>query len=40
MKQLLLQVRTGTYRNLFHPSQMITGKVSLVKYKTQKKRAI
>ena len=34
------QVRTGTYRNLFHPSQMITGKVSLVKYKTQKKRAI
>ena len=20
------QVRTGTYRNLFHPSQMITGK--------------
>ena len=29
---LLVQVRTGTYRQLFHPSQLITGKEVIILY--------
>lgn len=29
------EVRTGTYRQLFHPEQLITGKASVVKIYTK-----